>query len=315
MAESVFIAGLFVLAAGELAAIAARRGDAAEAERCRAAASRMTAAVRRARLGRRLVPARLRPLRRGRSARPRTTRAGSSSSRRGCASWPASASTDGRARARARVGPGAPGDAARDRRSSSRPTRATALKLGEISSYPPGYKENAGVFCHTNPWVMIAETIVGNGDGRPRLLPPDQPLGARGDLRRPPLRAVRLRPDDRRPRRADPRRGEELVAHRDGRLELRRRSPSGSSASGPSTTACGSTPACPPPGATSRSTRRFRGATYRITVRKPAGTGGRVVRLVVDGRPVAGNLAPLPPAPGAEIAVEAFVEPPVGAAR
>jgi cellobiose phosphorylase len=36
--------------------------------------------------------------------------------------------------------------------------------LGEISSYPPGYKENAGIFCHNNPWVIIAETIVGNGD-------------------------------------------------------------------------------------------------------------------------------------------------------
>jgi len=36
--------------------------------------------------------------------------------------------------------------------------------LGEISSYPPGYKENGGIFCHNNPWVMIAETRVGNGD-------------------------------------------------------------------------------------------------------------------------------------------------------
>src|SRR5690606_34409160 len=38
------------------------------------------------------------------------------------------------------------------------------LNLGEISSYPPGYKENAGIFCHNNPWVMIAETVVGRGD-------------------------------------------------------------------------------------------------------------------------------------------------------
>lgn len=38
------------------------------------------------------------------------------------------------------------------------------LHLGEISSYPPGYKENAGIFCHTNPWMMIAETKVGRGD-------------------------------------------------------------------------------------------------------------------------------------------------------
>ncbi len=38
------------------------------------------------------------------------------------------------------------------------------LTLGEISSYPPGYKENAGIFCHVNPWVMIAETRLGHGD-------------------------------------------------------------------------------------------------------------------------------------------------------
>ena len=38
------------------------------------------------------------------------------------------------------------------------------LHLGEISSYPPGYKENAGIFCHTNPWIVIAETMLGRGD-------------------------------------------------------------------------------------------------------------------------------------------------------
>ena len=38
------------------------------------------------------------------------------------------------------------------------------LELGEISSYPPGYKENAGIFCHNNPWVSIAETVIGRGD-------------------------------------------------------------------------------------------------------------------------------------------------------
>ncbi len=37
------------------------------------------------------------------------------------------------------------------------------LELGEISSYPPGYKENAGIFCHVNPWVSIAETVIGRG--------------------------------------------------------------------------------------------------------------------------------------------------------
>lgn len=38
------------------------------------------------------------------------------------------------------------------------------IELGEISSYPPGYKENAGIFCHNNPWISIAETTLGHGD-------------------------------------------------------------------------------------------------------------------------------------------------------
>ena len=38
------------------------------------------------------------------------------------------------------------------------------LELGEVTSYPPGYKENAGIFCHNNPWVSIAETVIGRGD-------------------------------------------------------------------------------------------------------------------------------------------------------
>ena len=38
------------------------------------------------------------------------------------------------------------------------------IEMGEISSYPPGYKENAGIFCHNNPWIIIAEAMIGNGD-------------------------------------------------------------------------------------------------------------------------------------------------------
>lgn len=37
------------------------------------------------------------------------------------------------------------------------------IQLGEVSTYPPGYKENGGIFCHNNPWVIIAETMVGRG--------------------------------------------------------------------------------------------------------------------------------------------------------
>ena len=38
------------------------------------------------------------------------------------------------------------------------------VEYGEISSYPAGYKENAGIFCHNNPWIIIAEAIAGRGD-------------------------------------------------------------------------------------------------------------------------------------------------------
>ncbi len=37
-------------------------------------------------------------------------------------------------------------------------------EYGEISSYPPGYKENGAVFCHNNPWIMIGETVIGRGE-------------------------------------------------------------------------------------------------------------------------------------------------------
>ena len=37
------------------------------------------------------------------------------------------------------------------------------IEYGEISTYPKGYKENAGIFCHNNPWIMIGETKIGRG--------------------------------------------------------------------------------------------------------------------------------------------------------
>lgn len=38
------------------------------------------------------------------------------------------------------------------------------VHMGEVSTYPPGYKENGGIFCHNNPWVIIAETVLGRGE-------------------------------------------------------------------------------------------------------------------------------------------------------
>ncbi len=44
------------------------------------------------------------------------------------------------------------------------PYTSYRLELGEISSYPPGYKENAGIFSHNNPWITCAEAVLGHGD-------------------------------------------------------------------------------------------------------------------------------------------------------
>ena len=38
------------------------------------------------------------------------------------------------------------------------------IELGEISSYPPGYKENGSVFTHNNPWIVIANTVIGENE-------------------------------------------------------------------------------------------------------------------------------------------------------
>ena len=224
VAESVFIAGLFVLAADEMAAIAERRGEPREAEplprrggpddgggRRRTAGTGPGSGARTTTSG-------------TSSARRRTTRARSSSSRRGCASWPAIGLDDGRAdqalaSVRARLA--TPHGIVLQQPAYS----GYRLNLGEITSYPPGYKENAGIFCHTNPWLMIAEAMAGNGDGALdyylRINPSAREAISEIHRCEPYVYAQMIAG----PRRADPRRGEELVADRHGRLELRRGQP------------------------------------------------------------------------------------------
>jgi cellobiose phosphorylase len=179
--------------------------------------------------------------------------------------------------------------------------------LGEISTYPGGYKENAGVFCHTNPWVMIAETRVGNGDGALDYYLRINP-SAREDL-------------------SEIHRGEpyvyaQMIAGKDAATpgEAKNTWLTGTAAWNftaisqwilgirPEHAGLRIDPCVPVAWGDFTLTRSFRGATYRIAVRKQPGTSGRVTRLRVDGRTVGGNLAPLPPSPGAEIEVEAFVE-------
>ena len=213
---------------------------------------------------------------------------------------------DGMATAGAGVRRRPAGDTARASCSSQPPYTRYHLELGEISSYPPGYKENGGIFCHTNPWIMIAETRGRQRRPGLRLLPADQPVGPRGAERRAPVRAVRLRPDDRRP--DAPTHGEaknswltgtaawNFVAITQCILGIR-----------PDHDGLRVDPCLPTDWEGFTATRRFRGATYHIGVRKPRGVPGRVSSLVVDGERLDGNLVPRR-RPGRHVTVEAVLE-------
>jgi cellobiose phosphorylase len=174
------------------------------------------------------------------------------------------------------------------------------LHLGEISSYPPGYKENAGIFCHTNPWIMIAEAILGHGQQAYdyyRCINPSQ---------REATSVVH---------RCEPYVYAQMIAGRDAPAhgEAKNSWLTGTAAWNyvaitqwilgirPSLQGLRIAPVVPAGWPGFNVTRRFRGVTYYISVTR-AGPGNAVA-LVVDGRPVPGDLVPLPPAGTTEIAV------------
>lgn len=180
------------------------------------------------------------------------------------------------------------------------------IELGEISTYPPGYKENAGIFCHTNPWIMIAETILGNGDRAfdyyRRINPSAREAISEVHRCEPYIYAQMIAGRD------APTHGEaknswltgtaawNFVAITQWILGLR-----------PELTGLRVDPVLPSDWSGFTASRAYRGATYEITVRKPAGAGGRVTHLFVDGVRVDGTLIPIAPA-GSTVRVEAIVE-------
>jgi cellobiose phosphorylase len=164
------------------------------------------------------------------------------------------------------------------------------LHLGEISSYPPGYKENAGIFCHTNPWIMIAETLVGNAerafDYYQRINPSVRE--AISDIHRcePYVYAQMIAGID------APTHGEaknswltgtaawNFVAITQWILGIR-----------PHYDGLQIAPVIPSSWGGFQATRIFRGVTYHITVKRDG--LGNAVSLVVDGQPIEGNIVPL----------------------
>ncbi|MFW6183589.1 MAG: GH36-type glycosyl hydrolase domain-containing protein, partial [Chloroflexota bacterium] len=162
VAESVFIAGMFVLAAGELAQLAQRSGREAEARRyCDAAQTMRQTVLQHGWDGDwflRAYDAEGRPV-----GSHRCDEGQIYVEPQGMCVMAGIGLQEGRA-ARALA-------AVRERLATEHgvllhePAYSQYYPhLGEISSYPPGYKENASVFCHTNPWIMIAEALLGNGD-------------------------------------------------------------------------------------------------------------------------------------------------------
>jgi cellobiose phosphorylase len=169
------------------------------------------------------------------------------------------------------------------------------LHMGEISSYPPGYKENAGIFCHTNPWIMIAETILGHGeqaiDYYLRINPSRRE--AISDLHR-----------------TEPYVYSQMIAGKDAPThgEAKNSWLTGTAAW---TYVAGAhwilgiraefdglrvDPCIPAEWDGFSAVRFFRGAEYHITVKNPHHVCKGISSMSVDGRPVSGNILPsLPP--------------------
>jgi len=306
VAESVFIAGLFVLAANEMAELVDHRGDASEGARLREAAADMVASVDAHGWDgdwfRRAYDYFGEPI----------GSAGNDEGQifiepQGMCVMAGIGLADGRAvRALAAV---------RDRLATPhgivlvQPAfSGYQLRLGEITSYPPGYKENAGIFCHTNPWLMIAEVLA------------DNPLGALDYY-------LRINPSVREAisevHRCEPYVYAQMIAGRDAPThgEAKNSWLTGTAAWNyvaatqwlvgirPELDGLRIDPRVATGGAKLRVTRRFRGATYRIVVHgstEPGAGPARVTRLVVNGTPVEGNVAPLPSGPDVEIEVHAY---------
>jgi cellobiose phosphorylase len=182
------------------------------------------------------------------------------------------------------------------------------VELGEISSYPPGYKENASIFCHTNPWVMIAAAMTGDGDTAFDYYRRINPSAREslGEVHRcePYVYAQMIAGQD------APTHGEaknswltgtaawNFVAITQWVLGIR-----------PELDGLRVDPVIPSawPGFTA--TRRFRGATYQITVRRARTLNSGLAEGAgthVNGHQVAGPLLPLA-APGETVTVEVIL--------
>ena len=165
------------------------------------------------------------------------------------------------------------------------------VEMGEISSYPAGYKEHAGIFCHNNPWVIIGETVAGRGDDAwehyTKICPAyikDQTL-----------------------HKVEPYVYSQMVADKDAARpgEGKNSWLTGTAAWNwytitqfilgikPDYNGILVDPCVPKTAKSYKITRKFRGATYEITVSNPSGVQKGVKEIYVDDKKISGNIIPL----------------------
>jgi len=166
------------------------------------------------------------------------------------------------------------------------------IEYGEISSYPQGYKENAAVFCHNNPWIMIGETVLGRGDRAFEYYRKIAPayLEEISDLHK-----------------LEPYVYAQMVAGRDAYRpgEAKNSWLTGTAAWNyyaitqfilgikPGYDALDIDPCIPPAWDGFTVTRVFRGATYDIEVRNPRHVSKGIRQVSVDGKIIAGRSIPI----------------------
>jgi cellobiose phosphorylase len=174
------------------------------------------------------------------------------------------------------------------------------LELGEITSYPPGYKENAGIFCHCNPWIVISEAMLGHGSRAFDVYRKTNPV---------------FLEDISEIHRTEPYAYCQMIAGRDAATHGEGKNSwlTGTAAWSfvavsqyilgirPELDGLRIDPCLPADIDSFSCTRKFRGSTYRISAENTAGGKKGFFTVTVNGEP-SGNLIPIPDAP-AEIDV------------
>lgn len=166
------------------------------------------------------------------------------------------------------------------------------LELGEISSYPPGYKENAGIFCHNNPWIGIGETVLGRGarafEVYRKVTPSFREENSEIHRLEPYCYAQMIAGKD------APRHGEAknswLTGAASWMLILITQYILGVRAGFDGLVV---DPCIPADWKEYTVTRKFRGATYVVNIKNPQGVEKGVKSISVDGQAVTGNVLPL----------------------